>query len=476
MREEQTSMKEIELSSIEAGTVSQQQYYSHNGELLISKDVTISQGHIDALKRRNIHRLYVSESEDEEINRLMQRDYEVSDVDMEEPDTWEEQDDREAVLPEPKVMQNPELKKIAEGSSGFEQLAGSEKIADMDKTLEMACGSDDPEGTPFASRSVEFTPADRSEEYKHDISQSYDTARKEVQDILTSLLNGNSVDGKRVQAVVEKFLEIFLNDRNILINISGIRSKDSSYLFSHTLNVCLLSINIAAAMGYNEEQIREIGIGALLHDIGMLLIPSYIWQKEGKLNESEWFEVMKHPMLGLHVLENVTRLPHTVPLIAYQAHERINGKGYPKQRHSRLIHKYAQIVQIADVFEALSSPRPHRASYIPYKAMEMVVRMTRTGLFENSKTKSFITYASLFPVGSIVELNDGRFAKVIKANGTHFTKPQLSVLTSEHGDVLDESDIYQVDLVEATRENNDIQIVRAHPTDLIKNRGIMDGF
>ncbi len=64
-------MKEIELSSIEAGSVSQHQYFSHNGELLISKDVTISQGHIDALKRRNIHKVYISESEDEEINRLM---------------------------------------------------------------------------------------------------------------------------------------------------------------------------------------------------------------------------------------------------------------------------------------------------------------------------------------------------------------------------------------------------------------------
>jgi HD-GYP domain-containing protein (c-di-GMP phosphodiesterase class II) len=239
--------------------------------------------------------------------------------------------------------------------------------------------------------------------------------------------------------------------------------------------VCLLSINIAAAMGYNEEQIQEIGTGALLHDIGMLLIPREIWQKEARLDESEWFEVMKHPMLGLHVLENVTRLPASVPLIAYQAHERINGRGYPKQRHSRLIHHYAQIVQIADVYEALASPRPYRGPYIPYKAMEMVVRMTRTGFFHNEKTRLFIEYASLFPVGSLVELTDGRIAKVIKANGSHYTKPQLSVLTDEHGTALPKDEIYQLDLVNG-HDDGEVGIVRAHPSDYVPRRGVMDGF
>ncbi len=467
-------MKEIELSSIEAGSVSQHQYFSHNGELLISKDVTISQGHIDALKRRNIHKVYISESEDEEINRLMERDYEVKDLGDDEQEFDASEQAEEKALPEATVLQSPELKKIEQGAKGFEQLSESSKIQDLDRELETACGSDKPVGKPLSDGASEIAPEDRSEEYKQNVSQSYENAAGEVENILTSLIKGESVDGKRIKKVVETFVELFLTDRNILLNISGSNSNAHAYLFSHTLNVSLLSINIAAAMGYNEEQVKEIGIGALLHDIGMLLIPSRIWDKNGKLTESEWFEVMKHPMLGLHVLENVTRLPSTTPLIAYQIHERINGKGYPKQRHSRLIHQFAQIVQLADMYEALSSRRPYRDAYMPYKAMEMIVRMTRAGLISNYKTVPFLTYASLFPVGSIVELNDGRIAKVIKANGTHFTKPQLSVLTDEHGTSFGPRDIYQLDLLETNGDG--VTIARAHHMHYLKKHSLMDGF
>jgi len=96
-----------------------------------------------------------------------------------------------------------------------------------------------------------------------------------------------------------------------------------------------------------------------------LLIPKKIRFKEGCLTEAEWFEIQKHPILGLHLLEKIDRLPESIPFIAYQTHERENGKGYPTQRSSRLIHKFAKVITIADVFEALSSPRKYREGNIP---------------------------------------------------------------------------------------------------------------
>ncbi|MDD5675827.1 MAG: HD domain-containing protein [Chitinivibrionales bacterium] len=213
-------------------------------------------------------------------------------------------------------------------------------------------------------------------------------------------------------------------------------------------------------------------MAALFHDVGMMLIPSEIRTKPGKLSIDEWYEVQKHPVLGLHLLEKVSNISDIVSLTAYQTHERENGKGYPKQRPSRFIHRFAKIVQIADVFEALSSPRSYRGAYIPYHAMEMIIKMSRQGLIPGDFVKSFLEYVSLFPVGSIVELSDHRLGKVVKANTTSLSKPTVSILVNEVGRTLAKDQIYQEDL----SENTTVQIVKAYTASYLENIGIMDGF
>ncbi len=467
-------MKEIDIKKLTPGATTDREYYSASGELLISRDVTLTDKHLQLLTRRNIFKVYVQESESERISRIMERDYSVGDIDFEEESVEASSKYDEYVREPPKIMEFSEFKKIQTGEQGLRQLAESTKITEIDKKLQREVrGMDTPKGAPLEQMMIELMPEDRDDTYKEEVSSSYYRAREKVEHVINELLDGRTVDGSAVREIVESFFDTFLNDKNILINISGVKHTHGTYVFSHSLNTCLLAMNIAAAMKYSEEQVKEIGIGALLHDIGMLLIPYEIREKKGRLTHQEWFEVMKHPMLGLHVLENITRLPRSVPFIAYQTHERVNAKGYPKQRHSRLIHRYAKIVQTAEIFDALCSPRSYRTEYIPYKAMEMVVRMPRLGLLGPGETRSFLRYVSLFPVGSLVELNDGRIAKVIKSNDSSFTKPVVSVLTDVHGDALAKEKIYQLDL---SQYNNEIRVERAHRHGFVQGCRIMDGF
>ncbi|MBD3422098.1 MAG: HD domain-containing protein [Chitinivibrionales bacterium] len=461
-------MREVNLSSLEVNSITSQEYYSQDGELLISKDVTITQKHLEALQRRNIYTVYTKDSEEDELQQLLSKEYKLDELDLQEsPDETSNFEEEP-----PKALDLPEFKNIKSGQEGLEQLMMSKKAADVDNTLRKGALPDRPVGPALSDKATDMTPSQRTAEYKNEVSNSYTGAVQSVRNILRSVADGHNIDGSQIRQIVSTFVKKFITDKNILLNISNTKPVDKDYLYNHSLNVCLIAINIAASVGFSEEQVVEIGMGALLHDIGMLLIPFSIRNKKGKFNQDEWFEVQKHPILGLHLLECITRLPHSVPIVAYQSHERENGRGYPKRRSKRLIHNYAKIVQIADVFEALSSPRPYRDPHIPYKAMEFSIKMTKQGLISGEFVRAFLMYASLFPVGSLIELSTRQVSKVVQANGASFAKPQISVLTDEHGNLLPPGEIYQEDL----SKNTAIQIVKAHPLDHLADVNIMDGF
>lgn len=458
-------MDPIPLSFLQIGAKTEREYYTQDGELLIAKGIFIAQQHLDTLLRRKIDTVFMKgENEDLELQKLLSADF--KDLDALQIDETLSSD--ETV---PNGLKDTEFAQLKPGREGLGQLLKSAKGVELDNKIRDGKSSDIPVGSALKERSKELTRQERTEEYKKVALDSYDESLHRTRQTLDALADGQNVSNESLRAIIGQFVNAFENDKNILLNLSSIKHENGDYLYHHSLNVCILSINIAAAFGYNEQQVIEIGLGALLHDVGMLLISKKIRFKEGRLAESEWFEIQKHPILGLHLLEKIDRLPESIPFIAYQTHERENGKGYPKQRSSRLIHNFAKIVAVADIFEALSSPRKYREGNIPYKAMENLIMMTRQGLISGEFVKSLLEYTSLFPVGSVVELSNRCLGKVIKANGNSFAKPVVSILTDTNGKKLGPQEIFEEDL----SKNTSIQIVRAHQSTLTKGN-IMLGF
>lgn len=468
-------MKIVKLSNLTPGKVTDVEYCTEKGKVLLSKGVTITENHIQILKRRNISNLYKKTlSEDEQLQEILSTKYELEELDL---------DDQPAgvsprSVPEPELLDPakafnlPKFKNIKTGLEGLEQLNKSKYAADLDKRFKSGRTPDRPVGPALKDEVKEKSPAERTEVHKNQSLSLYDDALDKVKMVLNTLANGKKMDGNKIRKIIEVFVRQFITDKNILLNLSTTRCNDSIYIYNHSLNVCLLAINISASFGYSKEQVIEIGMGALLNDVGMLLIPKNIYTKKGRLNREEWFEIQKHPIMGLHLLESVSRLPESIPYIAYQSHERENSTGYPKKRNERLIHYFSKIVQIADIYIALSSPRSYREAYMPYKAMEAIIKMTNEGLISGEFTKALLAYTSLFPVGSLVELNDNSTAKVIKANGTSFAKPTVSVLTNKKGKLLQQKNIYQINLSDETN----MHIVKALKSDHLPHISIMDGF
>lgn len=470
-------MKSVNISSIAPGTKAETDYCSEDGTVLISKGIEITQKHLDILKQRNTYEIFIKEvdDDDEEIKKILSFELpSLEKLDLDELTATAQEIEWESELKGPaKALQLPEFKNIEAGSKGYNKLNSSKRASELDKQFKLGRTPDRPFGPALKEEATELTVKDRTKSYKDKMLLLYNFALNDVKRILNSLANGYKVDGEQIRRIVQSFAKTFVTDKNIMLNLSTIKCKDSIYVYSHSLNVCLLSINIAAAAGYSREQVIEIGMGALLYDVGMLLIPKEILSKKDKLSKDERFEIQKHPILGLHLLESVTRLPESVPYMAYQSHERENSTGYPKQRDKRFIHCFSKIIQIADIFTALSSPRLYREEYIPYKAMESIIKMTKKGLLSGEFVKSTLNYSSLFPVGSLVELNDKRIGKVIKANATSYAKPIVSILTDEKGEVLSgNNNIYQVDL----SLDIDKHIVRALKREYLQEITLMDGF
>jgi HD-GYP domain-containing protein (c-di-GMP phosphodiesterase class II) len=222
-----------------------------------------------------------------------------------------------------------------------------------------------------------------------------------------------------------------VEDRDLLLNLQNLKTEQN-YLLGHSLGVTVLSISVATALGYNRKLVLEMGHAAYLHDVGMLKVPGEIVSKPGKLTSMEMMQIRRHPVFGLDMLQRLvgqrSGLAGSIPIVAYQSHERTNGSGYPKRRKGTVVHDFAKIVGVCDAYEAMTSRRSWRQPMLPYKAMEQLVVQASRGEFASDLVKAMLHCVSLFPVGSWVELSDGGTAKVVSSVEQNYTRPVVSVV------------------------------------------------
>jgi HD-GYP domain-containing protein (c-di-GMP phosphodiesterase class II) len=323
-------------------------------------------------------------------------------------------------------------------------------IKSLEEKLERIKSMDFPAGEALLKHTVQLTPRERTDEYKSFTLNSYKYSLDNLKSIYKNISRGYA--DSSIHNFVESFVITLMTDKNILLNLSNIQPSGEDYLYHHSLNSCLISMNIATASGYSKNQIIEIGCGALLADIGMMLIPEKIRFKKGQLSRDEQFEIYKHPVIGYDLLSRMADVPEAVRVAVYQHHERDNQRGYPKGSSKHLIHNYAKIIGIADVYMALIAPRTYRKSFKPYDAMKIVIQMANQGILDIKHVKNFVSYMSLFPVGSFVKLKSGKIAKVIQANESMYSSPVVSVIFNEKEEIMGETGIYQVDLASESEE------------------------
>lgn len=198
-------------------------------------------------------------------------------------------------------------------------------------------------------------------------------------------------------------------------------------LAAHSANVCIYALLLGRGADYSDKQLIELGMTALLHDIGMIFVPSSIVDKKGKLTTSELQQIRKHPYYTFKILQTLGEKYLWIAKVAYQEQERENGKGYPNGLVGDEIHDYAKIIGIVDVYEALTHQRPHRKGYMPHDAVKLILG-TQKDLYSNDVKRLLLTKLSCFPLGSFIKLNSNATCKVIEIFEDSPLRPTVEIL------------------------------------------------
>ncbi len=228
-----------------------------------------------------------------------------------------------------------------------------------------------------------------------------------------------------IRAMVGSVVEDFFNERIVMEKLVNMRDVHE-YLYQHSVGVMITSLLLGTSMGLEREALRNLGLGAILHDIGMLFIPAHIMNKE-KLLEEEYGLIKKHPVLGYEFLVKHTQLSNEILSPVLQHQERWDGSGYPDGLKADEISLYGQIIGLADMFDSMTSNRIYRKAYPVSEAYEYI--MGDAGQqFNPQLIQAFVTNINPYPPNTLVELNDGSVGVVIRSNSPFHTRPLLKIV------------------------------------------------
>lgn len=272
-------------------------------------------------------------------------------------------------------------------------------------------------------------------------------ATRAVADALNSVRIGKTIDVEAIADSATSIIEDVLSRRDIVTGLSDICSYDQ-YTFTHSVNVGLLSAVIGLGMGLSRGEVQELTIGALLHDIGKVLIDDAIISKAGGLTAEEWEEIKRHPYYGFQLLRQTPGISARAAHAAYQHHERMGGQGYPRGLAGKEIHLFGRIVAVADSYDAMTSDRVYRRGKAPYDALR-VIRSLKEVHYDPEVADALLKNICPYPVGCTVELNTGEIGVVVDVHRKKKHRPVVCLQYDTYGYRLAET--INIDLSQESR-------------------------
>jgi HD-GYP domain-containing protein (c-di-GMP phosphodiesterase class II) len=235
-----------------------------------------------------------------------------------------------------------------------------------------------------------------------------------MREILQVYQNCGYIDTDRIKTQAERIVDqLSLNNEKLLPLALTEECKDADYLSYHSVNVCILSIEVGLGLDYTKPKLIELGNSALLHDIGMVKY-LHLCKQSDKLTASEYRGLKDHPTKGIEILKKIKNLDQMTLDVVHQHHERSDGSGYPRGIKGESINEYAKIVGLVDVYEAMIHHRPYRDKLLPLQAMREILK--KKNAFGKRLIKILIEKIGIYPLGSLVVLNTKERAEVVKLN------------------------------------------------------------
>jgi len=284
--------------------------------------------------------------------------------------------------------------------------------------------------------SVPSTPPAQKD--AEDIEKLYTIITDYLEEVRRQIKNDKLFDVKQAVYTITHIVETpDLIERFYQFTALSHNHNNKNYPIPHLVNVMIGALKIGTGLGYSREELIELGLSALLYDVGLFKIPEEITGKSEKLTEAEINIIKKHTEIGENILSPFQTEHPMLSRAAFEHHERENGTGYPRRLRGDEICEYAKIIGLLDTFDAMTRDRPYRKALMQYLSIKELIG-AKNSPFSSKIVKAFLSEISIFPVGSYVKLNNMNIGRVIVINKTYPMKPTVKLLFDNSGEEVSE--------------------------------------
>jgi HD-GYP domain-containing protein (c-di-GMP phosphodiesterase class II) len=268
----------------------------------------------------------------------------------------------------------------------------------------------------------------------------YLRAIDEYEHIANSVAKGEEIDRTKVDSIVNLVLDRIKEGKNEMIQLLLMGGRIERKISASVINVTILATVMGIVLKLSGHRLIQLVTGALLHDIGMIKVPKVILKKKEKLSSEELNQIHTHPIHSYRIVTKDLKYPEEIGLVALQHHERWDGQGYPRRLRGDDISLFARIIAVADAYISMISNRPHRNSVIGYNAMKGVLNDNGSH-FDPKILKVFIESMGIYPIGSVVQLNNSAIGRVVQTHPEAPLRPAVELIVDEFGNRLGEREI-----------------------------------
>lgn len=251
-------------------------------------------------------------------------------------------------------------------------------------------------------------------------------ARVVMDDTLEEARKGDVVDAGRAKQLVDEMVNSVGRNPDGLVCLSHLKDAEQ-YNALHSIRTCILALAFGRHLSLTKDQLKLLGLGALLHDVGMVRVPIDVLEKPTGLTKKELDLMKGHVREGVQILKKSEGFPAEAMQMIEQHHERHDGSGYPEQLTGESIGMSGSIGAIVDVYDAITSQRIYRGGVSAEDALKRMYEWRHKD-FNAELVEEFIKCMGIFPIGSLVELNTGGIGVVITINRARRLKPKVALV------------------------------------------------
>ncbi|MFH4357641.1 HD-GYP domain-containing protein [Vibrio diabolicus] len=285
------------------------------------------------------------------------------------------------------------------------------------------------EREPKSSDFSKVQRAYRSRDVQHKRAKKLIAEAKDLaQKLLNQTFEGKIIEVDEVEAWADDVIESGFIDSDALQCVSALRKKDS-YLLEHSVNVACLLVSFGKYLGLDKQTLKQLAIGGIIHDVGKIKVDDKILHKPAKLTPEEFEHMKLHQVFAGEIILHVKGLSDVSRDVCLMHHEKLDGNGYPRGLKGDEIPIHGRMSCIVDIYDALTADRCYKKGMSSAEAFKILLSLTPFHLDADLVYK-FINCVGMYPVGSIVELSDGRVGIVWSSNDSQALKPEVKCFYS----------------------------------------------